>query len=133
MIINVFLNYRLISRLSCILEDNNNDANRIVRHINTLVSMSKQKLRLIKVSLQQKVLMFENNLLQTRNICFWFSVDIFYYVKWINIIRISDKRFINQKNKRIVCHSICRKINLLEILEYIYKQDCLIIWSQLTC
>ena len=70
MIINVFLNYRLISRLSCILEDNNNDANRIVRHINTLVSMSKQKLRLIKVSLQQKVLMFENNLLQTRNICF---------------------------------------------------------------
>ena len=61
--------FRLISRLSCLFEDNNKEANKVVRHINTLVSTSKQKIKMINISLKNKISMFENGLSYGKNTC----------------------------------------------------------------
>ena len=63
------LNFRLKSAVSCLFEDEDKEAIRLSRRINSLISTSKEKLKLLTVALRNKINIFENVDLNKQSDC----------------------------------------------------------------
>ena len=71
-IIDLGADFRLKSALSCLFEDGDKEALRLLRRIDLLISTSKEKLKLLSTALRKKITVFENVDLDNHSDCIFY-------------------------------------------------------------